>query len=123
MDLKTYAPRILNAGNVGCNHCIQTGSLGGIADFAHDFQLVVVDDDIKCQVRLYTAPAADARNTFQITEAERAGRPRTHVQLVDPEIDRVRPRAECRRQRLVRTRRSHQFKSGRLVIHEGQKQC
>ena len=109
---------IFDGGDIGGNDSRDIRGFGSGADFAHGFEFVVVDNHVEREVRAHPAPATDARNTTQVAEAERAGGARAHVELVDPEVDRVRPGTDCRRQRGIGACGRHQLKSGRPVFHE-----
>ena len=94
VHLNTLLTGILHHGYIRSDDRIHTGFAGVVDDSLHHRNVFGVDDRIDCQVGFDTRFTADLNNPVQVIGREVCSRARTHVQVLNAEINAVRTRLD-----------------------------
>ena len=109
VHLYAYLATILHHRHIRCDDGCDVGLLGGIHNLVHQLDVLTIDDGVHRQIRLHILRLTLGCDVSQIVYGEMVGRVRTHIQLLNAEIDASCPCLEGCSQRLSTTHRSHNF--------------
>ena len=96
--------------HIAGNDSTDASLVGSIQNPAHQLQILTIDNGVHRQVTLNPETARLLGNTAQIVDGKRAGRVRTHVQVLNAKVNTVGTCTNSSRQALGRAHRGHDFK-------------
>jgi len=92
---------------VGGDDRRNAGHPGRLKNMPHQFRFIVKDFGVEGQVTLHSVGGGRGGDPGHVGQGEVVGRPRPHVKMFHPEIDRARPSLDGRPQRLIGPDRGH----------------